>query len=78
LHRGDAITAFDGKPMETGRDLAMAVADTPDARAAGMTLAPLTSDARDQYDIGCPVSGALVQNATPGGNADESGLQAVT
>ena len=113
LHQGDVITAFDGKPIETGRDLAMAVADTPagrtvsmtvwrdnhsrsvdvtirtqtDAQVAsaaapdemkpvGMTLAPLTSDTRDQYDIGSSVSGVLVQNVTPGSNADESGVQA--
>jgi len=113
LHQGDVITAFGGKPIETGRDLAMDVADTPDGRTVGMTvwrdnhsrsvdvtirnqtgtqvastgtpdemkpvgmtLAPLTSDARDQYDIGSSVSGVLVQNVTPGSNADESGVQA--
>lgn len=113
LHQGDVITAFDGKPIDTGRDLAMAVADTPNGRTVsmtvwrdnhrqsidvtirnqtnaqvasagapnemkpvGMTLAPLTSDARDQYDIGSSVSGVLVQNVMPGSNADESGVQA--
>ena len=113
VHQGDVITAFNGKPIETGRDLAMAVADTPAGRTVGMTiwrdkhsrtvdvtirnqsatqmasagapdetkpvgmtLAPLTSDARDQYDIGSSVNGVLVQGVTPGSNADESGVQA--
>ena len=113
VHQGDVITAFNGKPIETGRDLALAVADTPagrtvgmtiwrdkqsrsvdvtirnqsatqmasagaadDMKPVGMTLAPLTPDARDQYDIGSSVHGVLVQGVTPGSNADESGVQA--
>ena len=112
LHQGDVITAFDGKPIENSRDLAMAVADTQAGRTVGltiwrdnhsrsvnvtirnqsdtqiasanspdemkpvgMTLAPLTSDTRNQYDIGSSVHGVLVQEVTPGSNADESGVQ---
>jgi serine protease Do len=38
LKQGDVITAYDGKPIRTPRDLAMAVANTPDGRSANLTV----------------------------------------
>jgi serine protease Do len=38
LRQGDVITAFDGKPIATTRDLSMAVADTASGKTAGMTI----------------------------------------
>jgi serine protease Do len=38
LQQGDVITAFDGKPIKTTRDLAMAVANTASGKAASVTV----------------------------------------
>jgi serine protease Do len=38
LQQGDVITAYDGKPIRTARDLAMAVAGTPSGKAASLTI----------------------------------------
>jgi serine protease Do len=38
LKQGDVITAYDGKPVRTTRDLALAVANTPDGRSANLTV----------------------------------------
>jgi len=38
LHQGDVITAFDGKPVKDTRDLALAVADTPNGKSVGVTV----------------------------------------
>jgi serine protease Do len=61
----------------------MASADTKAAPAAaalphpvGMSLQPLTDDAKSQLNLDAGASGVLVNSVTPGGNADESGIQA--
>jgi len=38
LQQGDVITAYNGKPIKSARDLAMAVADTPSGNAASLTI----------------------------------------
>jgi serine protease Do len=38
LQQGDVITAYDGKPITSARDLAMAVADTPSGKSASLTI----------------------------------------
>jgi serine protease Do len=38
VQQGDVITAFNGKPIKTTRDLAMAVADTPSGKTVPMTV----------------------------------------
>ena len=38
LQQGDVITAYDGKAITSGRDLAMAVADTPSGKSASLTI----------------------------------------
>jgi serine protease Do len=38
LQQGDVITAYNGKPIRNARDLAMAVADTPSGKTAGLTI----------------------------------------
>jgi serine protease Do len=38
LHQGDVITAYDGKPIHSGRDLAMAVASTPAGKSASLSV----------------------------------------
>ncbi len=40
-----------------------------------MSLAALTDDAKSQLNLDANASGVLVNNVTPGGNADESGIQ---
>ncbi len=41
----------------------------------GMSLAALTDDARSQLNLDANASGVLVNSVTPGGHADESGIQ---
>ncbi len=38
VQQGDVITAFNGKPIRTTRDLAMDVADTPSGKSVAMTV----------------------------------------
>jgi serine protease Do len=38
LEQGDVITAYNGKPIKDTRDLAMAVAETPSGKGAGITV----------------------------------------
>jgi serine protease Do len=38
VQQGDVITAYDGKPIKSARDLAMAVADTPSGKTASLTV----------------------------------------
>ena len=52
---------------------APAVAALP--HPVGMSLAALTDDAKNQLNLDANASGVLVNNVTPGGNADESGIQ---
>ena len=53
-----------------------AASDGATVKPVGMALEPLTPDARNQYGIASNVGGALVGNVTPGGNAEDSGVQA--
>jgi serine protease Do len=38
LQQGDVITAYNGKPIKSARDLAMAVADTPSGKTASLAI----------------------------------------
>jgi len=42
----------------------------------GMSLQPLTDDAKSQLNLDANASGVLVNSVTPGSHADDSGLQA--
>lgn len=42
----------------------------------GMALAPLTPDAKSQLNLDAQASGVLVNQVTPGGHAEDSGVQA--
>jgi len=53
-----------------------AASDGTAVKPVGMALEPLTPDMRNQYGIASNVGGALVGNVTPGGNAEDSGVQA--
>jgi serine protease Do len=45
-------------------------------KPVGMSLEPLTSDAREQLNLPPAANGVLVAQVTPGSDADESGVQA--
>jgi serine protease Do len=51
-------------------------ADDSGGKPVGMSLAPLTPDSRDQYNLPAGANGVLVAQVSPGSNADESGVQA--
>jgi serine protease Do len=58
----------------------VASAAAGDASAAvphpvGMSLAPLTPDTKSQLNLDAQMTGVLVNQVTPGGHADESGVQ---
>ena len=51
-------------------------ADDGGAKPVGMSLASLTPDAREQYNLPPGANGVLVAQVTPGSNADDSGVEA--
>ncbi|MGZ5929997.1 MAG: DegQ family serine endoprotease [Rhizomicrobium sp.] len=51
-------------------------ADDGGAKPVGMSLEPLTPDAREQYNLPPGANGVLVAQVTPGSNADDSGVEA--
>ena len=53
-----------------------APADDGGIKPVGMSLEPLTPDARSQLNLPPSASGVLVGQVTPGSRADESGVQA--
>jgi serine protease Do len=71
-------------PVTVGNETAktqVASAASANAPAAlphpvGMSLAPLTADAKSQFNLDAQTAGVLVNQVTPGGHADDSGVQA--
>ena len=57
----------DGKPAEAAK---------PEPMAYGVSLAPLSPDARKQLGLDSAVSGALIASVEPGSPADDMGLKA--
>jgi serine protease Do len=49
---------------------------TPSHASLGLTLAPLTPDARSQLNLPDSADGALIQNVKPNSAADQAGIQA--
>jgi serine protease Do len=71
----------DGKPSTTDVTIAkLGSAQTRSAQQAqqsfGLTMAPLTSDLRQQLGLDETIRGAVVKEVTPGSQADQAGLQA--
>ena len=69
-----AVTIGDEQKQAKVASAATPTASVP--HPVGMSLQPLTDDAKSQLNLGADASGVLVNSVTPGSHADESGVQA--
>ena len=65
-----------GDEQKQTKEASAATPTSAVSHPVGMSLQPLTDDARSQLNLGASASGVLVNSVTPGGHADESGIQA--